>query len=107
VVPDFLFSASAQQKSRRLSGNVMLRKTVDLDWSSTDLGPIDSWPDALKSSARLILTASMPLALLVGPSGTLIYNDAIMQIFPASAPMVSENPYLTSSLAPQASTGTS
>jgi PAS domain S-box-containing protein len=81
VVPDFLFSASAQQKSRRLSGNVMLRKTVDLDWSSTDLGPIDSWPDALKSSARLILTASMPLALLVGPSGTLIYNDAIMQIF--------------------------
>jgi len=59
----------------------MLRKTMDLDWSSTDLGPIDSWPDALKSSARLVLTASMPLALLVGPSGTLIYNDGIMQIF--------------------------
>lgn len=59
----------------------MLRKTMELDWSATDLGPIDSWPETLKILARLVLTASMPLALLVGPSGTLIYNDAIMRIF--------------------------
>jgi PAS domain S-box-containing protein len=64
----------------------MLHKTLDLDWSATDLGPIGSWPHALKSSARLVLTASMPLALLVGPSGTLIYNDAIMRIFAGIGP---------------------
>jgi len=86
VVPDILFSASAQERSRRLSDSVMLHKTLDLDWSATDLGPIGSWPHALKSSARLVLTASMPLALLVGPSGTLIYNDAIMRIFSGIGP---------------------
>ncbi len=59
----------------------MLRRTLDLDWSATDLGPIENWPDSLKSSARLVLTASTPLALLAGPAGTLIYNDAIKMIF--------------------------
>jgi PAS domain S-box-containing protein len=85
-MPDILFSSSVQEKSRRLSGSVMLRRTLDLDWSATDLGPFDSWPAALKSSARLVLTASTPLALLVGPSGTLIYNDAIMRIFAGIGP---------------------
>lgn len=80
-MPDILFSASAQEKSQRLSGSVMLRRTLDLDWSATDLGPIENWPDSLKSSARLVLTASTPLALLAGPAGTLIYNDAIKMIF--------------------------
>jgi PAS domain S-box-containing protein len=80
-VPDILFSASTHEKSQRLSGNIMLQRTLDLDWSATDLGPIDSWPVSLKNSARLVLTASTPLALLAGASGTLIYNDATRTIF--------------------------
>lgn len=59
----------------------MLQRTLDLDWAATDLGPIDHWPDSLRISARLVLTASTPLALLAGPSGTLIYNDAVKAIF--------------------------
>jgi PAS domain S-box-containing protein len=80
-MPDILFSSSAQEATPRLSGNIMPHRTLELDWSATDLGSIENWPDSLKSSARLVLTASTPLALLVGSSGTLIYNDAIMRIF--------------------------
>jgi PAS domain S-box-containing protein len=85
-MPDILFFASVREKSRRLAGSVMLHKMADLDWSAMELGPIDSWPETLKTSARLVLTASTPLALLAGPSGTLIYNDAIMRIFASVGP---------------------
>lgn len=64
----------------------MLRKTVELDWSATDLGPVDGWPESVQISARFVLATSAPLALLVGPSGTLIYNDAIAKIFAGIGP---------------------
>lgn len=86
MVPDILFLASAQEQSRRLSGSVMLHNMMAMDWSATELGPIDSWPETLRVSARLVLTASTPLALLAGPSGILIYNDAIMRTFAGIGP---------------------
>jgi PAS domain S-box-containing protein len=59
----------------------MLDRALDFDWSATDLGPIDDWPESLKATARLVFSASTPLAILAGPTGVLIYNDAIKTIF--------------------------
>ncbi|MBD3837007.1 GAF domain-containing protein [Brevundimonas sp.] len=55
-------------------------ETADLirahDWNSTPLGPIERWPSSLKSTTALLLAAPLPIALLWGPEGVMIYNDA-------------------------------
>jgi len=76
-----LFFASANTLRRQLAENEMLRRTLDLDWSATAIGTIKGWPESLTVAARLVLSASAPCALLVGPSATLIYNDAVKAIF--------------------------
>ena len=50
------------------------------DWSATELGPIAEWPVALRSAARLIMTAAAPMALLIGRNGVMLYNAAYAPI---------------------------
>jgi PAS domain S-box-containing protein len=46
------------------------------DWSSTPLGPIDRWPQSLKTITGFLLRSPLPIVLLWGPEGVMIYNDA-------------------------------
>jgi PAS domain S-box-containing protein len=45
------------------------------DWSSTPLGPIGLWPQSLKTIAGFLLRSPLPIVLLWGPDGVMIYND--------------------------------
>jgi two-component sensor histidine kinase len=47
-----------------------------LDWSNTGLGPISEWPDSLKTTVSILLRSPVPIVLLWGPDGIMIYNDA-------------------------------
>jgi signal transduction histidine kinase len=46
------------------------------DWSGTPLGAIDDWPQHLRSVVQVMLRNALPMAVLWGEDGTLIYNDA-------------------------------
>ncbi|MEI7037737.1 response regulator [Fulvimonas yonginensis] len=46
------------------------------DWAATPLGPIASWPGALRSFAAMMLESELPIALGWGPELTCLYNDA-------------------------------
>jgi PAS domain S-box-containing protein len=46
------------------------------DWSKTSLGPIDSWPQSLKTVTSTLLLSPVPIVLLWGEDGVMIYNDA-------------------------------
>ena len=46
------------------------------DWSATPLGPIDRWPQALRSALDLCLNSSFPTAIYWGQELRLLYNDA-------------------------------
>jgi PAS domain S-box-containing protein len=46
------------------------------DWASTPLGPIETWPQTLKTATGLLLNAPVPIVMLWGPDGVMIYNDA-------------------------------
>jgi PAS domain S-box-containing protein len=46
------------------------------DWSRTSLGPIDAWPQSLKTVANTLLLSPVPMVLLWGEDGVMIYNDA-------------------------------
>ena len=46
------------------------------DWSKTSLGPIAGWPQSLKTTVDLLLRSPVPIVLLWGRDGVMIYNDA-------------------------------
>ena len=46
------------------------------DWSKTSLGPIGAWPQSLKTVTSTLLLSPVPIVLLWGADGVMIYNDA-------------------------------
>ena len=46
------------------------------DWSRTALGPIALWPQSLRTAIDLMLASPLPMAILWGADGIMIYNDA-------------------------------
>lgn len=49
---------------------------ADLDWSGTPLGPIVGWPQSLKTATALLLRSPVPMVMLWGVDGVMLYNDA-------------------------------
>jgi PAS domain S-box-containing protein len=47
-----------------------------LNWAATPLGPLESWPSSLKTSVSIILLSPVPMVMLWGKDGTMLYNDA-------------------------------
>ena len=50
------------------------------DWSRTGLGPIEQWPIEIITTVQTIVSSPVPMVLLWGPEGTLIYNDGYADI---------------------------
>jgi PAS domain S-box-containing protein len=48
----------------------------DFDWAGTALGPIESWPQSLRAIVAMIINSQVPIVLLWGECGHMIYNDA-------------------------------
>ncbi len=46
------------------------------DWSKTPLGRLETWPQTLRTTAGLVLRSVVPIVLLWGEDGIMIYNDA-------------------------------
>ena len=46
------------------------------DWSLTSLGPLQDWSHSLRSTVQLMLGSPVPMVMLWGPLGYMIYNDA-------------------------------
>ena len=46
------------------------------DWATTSLGPLVTWPQSLKTVTETLLRSPVPIVLLWGEDGIMIYNDA-------------------------------
>ncbi len=46
------------------------------DWSTTSLGPIEAWPQSLKTATAILLRSPVPIVMLWNEDGVMIYNDA-------------------------------
>jgi signal transduction histidine kinase len=55
--------------------NEMAALIRSLDWSATALGPIDTWPQSLRTTVSLCLASNFPINIIWGPEHTQIYND--------------------------------
>jgi len=63
-----------------VGGGEMGRLIRSMDWTQTPLGPIDSWPQSLRTTVSLCLGSNFPIALAWGPKHVQIYNDGYWPI---------------------------
>jgi signal transduction histidine kinase len=53
----------------------------EYDWSTTPLGPVESWPLSLRTTVSTMLASRNPMFLWWGPELTQFYNDAYRPSF--------------------------
>ena len=51
------------------------------DWSATSLGPVETWPQSLRSAVSILLPSKAQIVLFWGPELIAIYNDAYAPVF--------------------------
>lgn len=61
-------------------GGLMAERIRNHDWAATPLGPLQHWPDSLKTCLALCLASRFPQAVLWGPDLLTLHNDAFSQI---------------------------
>lgn len=54
----------------------MAQRIRDFDWATTDLGPIDQWSTSLTCTVQMMLASPVPMVMLWGQWGYMIYNDS-------------------------------
>ncbi|CAM3761914.1 PAS domain S-box protein [Pontibacter korlensis] len=67
-------------------GGEMGERIRTYNWSETSLGPIESWPQSLRTSLSLILTSYYPLFFWWGEDYIQFYNDAYIPVLGAKHP---------------------
>ncbi len=53
------------------------------DWSRTALGPVNSWPQSLRTTVSICLNSRFPMILWWGPQLTVLYNDGYIPMLGA------------------------
>src|SRR3954471_23243468 len=51
-----------------------------VDWAATAFGPVDSWPQSLKTAASIVLGATLPMFVGWGPDFRMLYNHGYAEI---------------------------
>ncbi|MGN6797697.1 MAG: ATP-binding protein [Gaiellaceae bacterium] len=56
------------------------------DWKATSIGPIEEWPDSLRTAVRIMLASSQPIWIGWGDDLVYLYNDAYKSIIGGKHP---------------------
>ena len=57
-------------------GGALGARMREVDWAATPLGPVESWPQSLRTSLSICLSSRFPIVLFWGPELALLYNEA-------------------------------
>ncbi|MEH0820542.1 MULTISPECIES: PAS domain-containing protein [unclassified Micromonospora] len=66
------------------AGGEMGARIAAHDWSATPLGPVDSWPQSLRTAVTICLHSRFPILLWWGPELVMLHNDAYLPILGSS-----------------------
>ncbi|HEX6243660.1 MAG TPA: ATP-binding protein [Polyangiales bacterium] len=73
-------------------GGEMGERMRAFDWSKTPLGPVESWPQSLKTCVRIVLTSRQPMFVWWGDDLINLYNDAYKSIVGGKHPQALGQP---------------
>jgi PAS domain S-box-containing protein len=76
------------------SSSQMARRIREHDWSSTPLGPVETWPSHLRSALDIMLGCGFPATLQWGRDLILFYNDAYISLIGTRHPFALGKPIL-------------
>jgi PAS domain S-box-containing protein len=68
-------TASAVDAGFLAGGSELAELVRAKDWSETPLGPVEGWPQSLRTAASLCLASNFPIDIIWGPGNSQIYND--------------------------------
>jgi signal transduction histidine kinase len=57
-----------------------------LDWAATPLGPVEGWPQSLRTAVSVCLASGFPKLVMWGPELVQLYNDAFRSVLQAKHP---------------------
>ena len=66
----------SQPEGRSQRGGELGRRIRQFDWSTTPLGPMNHWPQSLRTVVNILLTSRYAMWMAWGPELTMLYNDA-------------------------------
>src|ERR1044072_974127 len=55
-----------------------------VDWSKTPLGPVETWPQSLRTAISLMLASRFAMVIAWGPDFRFFYNDRYRPVLGAS-----------------------
>ena len=65
-----------------------------IDWASTSLGPVDTWPAILKSLSNLLMASPHPTAMYWGDDNVAIYNEPYILLASQKHPKLMGQTYI-------------
>ncbi|WP_244227067.1 ATP-binding response regulator [Corallococcus aberystwythensis] len=74
-------------------GGEMGRLIRSMDWSKTPLGPVEAWPQSLRTTVSLCLSSTFPILIAWGPERVQLYNDSYRPICGAKHPESMGQPF--------------
>ena len=69
-----------------LGGGEMGARMRALDWSKSPLGPVDAWPQSLRSTVSMLLPSKAQIIVFWGSEFVVLYNDTYRPVFGAKHP---------------------
>jgi signal transduction histidine kinase len=73
-------------------GGVMGKTMRAYDWTTSPIGPPDTWPHSLCVVVNIMLNSQAPMCVLWGPQRFCFYNDASIKIYGANHPSAFHRP---------------
>ncbi len=73
-------------------GGELGRLIAEHDWAGSSVGAIAAWPPHLRAATGIVLRSPLPIALLWGTEGLLLYNDRYAEIAGPSHPDILGRP---------------
>ena len=77
---------SLPTQSWLVAGGEMGERIRAMPWSKTQLGPMESWPQSLRSAVSILLPSKAQIVLFWGPDLVALYNDAYSPVLGTKHP---------------------
>src|SRR5512141_2625055 len=84
---------SENSKNQVLAGGGDLGARMrQMDWAASPLGPVENWPQSLRTCVRILLTSRQPMFVWWGDQLINLYNDAYRSILGGQHPQALGQP---------------